>query len=117
MSELDVEAIRQRADAATAGPWKLWGMSVLADHAGTSDLETAIPIADTMSYPAMPPRTFNATFIAQSRADIPALCDEVDRLQDIRGRLDCTLKMLADGSGHDWADLIEDGYLQEGDLL
>lgn len=78
---LDLDAIQARADAATEGPWKLWGMSVLADHAGTSNVDDAIPVANTMSYPALPPRTGNAQFIAHAREDIPSLVSLVRELQ------------------------------------
>lgn len=41
-----------------------------------------------------------------------------DELRAIRKRLDHTVKKLADGSGVDWADLVDEyGYLRDGDLL
>lgn len=37
--------MRERAEKAEPGRWKLWGMSVLADPKGTSDVEDGIPVA------------------------------------------------------------------------
>ena len=88
MSELDLDAIRARADAATAGPWKLWGMSVLADPVGDSNLDTAIDVARTSYRNANGhPRTNDADFIAAARTDVPALITEVERLRAAVQRL------------------------------
>jgi len=85
MSEsIDLDAIQARADKATPGPWKLWAMSVLADPVGDSNLDTAIPVADTFFRNADGrPRTNDATFIAHARTDVPALLAEVERLARI----------------------------------
>jgi len=86
MSELDLAAIRARADAATPAPWKLWGMSVLADPVGDSNLDTAIHVANTSYRNAQGhPRTNDADFIAHARSDVPALLAEVARLRAIIG--------------------------------
>lgn len=55
-------SMRERANSATPGVWKLWGMSVYADQDGTSDLDTAVHIADTTHEAGL--RTFNAAHIA-----------------------------------------------------
>ncbi|HEY9367020.1 hypothetical protein [Streptomyces sp.] len=47
---------------ATPGRWKLWGMEVLADIDGTSNVDTALPVARTSHEAGL--RTFNATYIA-----------------------------------------------------
>ena len=84
MSELDLAAIRARADRATPAPWKLWGMSVLADPVGDSNLDTAILVANTTFRDAQGrPRTNDADFIAAARSDVPALLAEVERLTRI----------------------------------
>ena len=68
---LDLEAIRQRVEAATPGPWELIGggefvtgadVLVAPDDGGVT--------AD------------NAIFIAHAREDVPALLAEVERLRD-----------------------------------
>jgi hypothetical protein len=56
--------IQQRAERATPGVWKLWAMSVLSSQDGTSNLDTAIPVADTECDVGGHPRTFNAEHIA-----------------------------------------------------
>ena len=83
MSEpIDLDVIRARADAATSGPWKLWGMSVLADPVGDSNLDTAIHVADTSYRNAQGKlRTNDADFIARARTDVPDLLAEVERLR------------------------------------
>lgn len=54
--------MRKRAEAATPGRWKLWGMEVRADVDGTSNLDTSLPVAT--SYHEAGLRTFNADYIA-----------------------------------------------------
>lgn len=80
MSLLDVDAIEARANAATPGPWKLWGMTVMTDRHGTGDVADCDDIAFTAD-PDRGLRTFNADFIAHAREDIPALVAEVRRLR------------------------------------
>lgn len=77
---MDLAAIKARADAATPGPWKLWAMSVLADPVGDSNLDSAIPVADTFFRNDQgKPRTFDATFIAHAREDVPAMVAAIER--------------------------------------
>ncbi len=44
--------MRATAQAAEPGRWKTWGMSVLADPKGTSDLDDAIPVAEHLHSPS-----------------------------------------------------------------
>ncbi|MFE4229153.1 hypothetical protein ACFRJ8_14840 [Arthrobacter sp. NPDC056886] len=67
-----LDQIQRRADKATAGPWKLWGMDVMSDPVGNSDLDDALLIANTAD-PDRGLRTWNANFIAHARADVPYL--------------------------------------------
>lgn len=41
--------MRERAECATSGRWKSWGMEVRADIDGTSNLDTSLPVASTYS--------------------------------------------------------------------
>lgn len=50
------------ARKATQGRWKLWGMQVLADPVGNSDLDDAVQVAVTTHETGL--RTFNAEHIA-----------------------------------------------------
>lgn len=73
---LDIQAIRARADAASEGPWRpeLQGSPTLYGvRAGYGD-EMAI-IADCWQ------GEDDSVFIAASRADVLALCDELERLR------------------------------------
>ncbi len=60
IAALDEE--QARAEAATPGVWKLWGMSVLADTGGDSSMDKATPVCHTTHEAGL--RTFNATHIA-----------------------------------------------------
>ncbi|MDZ7914773.1 MAG: hypothetical protein U5O16_23515 [Rhodococcus sp. (in: high G+C Gram-positive bacteria)] len=80
VTEADLQNWKTLADNATPGPWKLWGMQVMADT-GTGSWHDAIPVADTFSHPQLPPRTFNASFIAQARTAMPKLITDNERLR------------------------------------
>lgn len=58
----DIARRRALAEAATQGRWKLWGMAVMADQDGTSNVDTALPVACTEDVRAL--RTWNAEHIA-----------------------------------------------------
>jgi hypothetical protein len=55
------------AKAAESGRWKLWGMSVMADPQGTSNVDDAIDVASTRTTSTAGGylRTFNARHIAR----------------------------------------------------
>jgi hypothetical protein len=53
------------ARAATPGRWKLWAMSVMTDQDGTSNVDTAVAVAQTGLLVAGHPRTFDAAHIAR----------------------------------------------------
>jgi len=76
-----LQEIRDRADKATVGPWKLWGMDVMHDPVGDSNIDTALLIANTED-PHRGLRTFNAEFIAHARQDVPYLLDAIERLEN-----------------------------------
>lgn len=80
VTEADLQNWKALAEKATPGPWKLWGMQVMADT-GTGSWHDAIPVANTSSTPRIPPRTFNASFIAQSRTAMPKLITDNERLR------------------------------------
>lgn len=65
--------IEARLAGATPGVWKLWGMDVLADQDGTSDVDTAVPVATTRMLIDGKPRTFDAELIAHAPTDLTAL--------------------------------------------
>jgi hypothetical protein len=67
-----LDEIQKLCDQATPGPWKLWGMQVLQDPVGDSNVETARLIAKTDD-PDRGLRTFNASFIAEARTYLPRL--------------------------------------------
>jgi hypothetical protein len=93
--ELDITAIRDRADSATLGPW---------EHVGNGDVmgpepDTSGRVTTDWARSLGPRRAHiiedlggqegggyalaesDAEFIAAARQDVPALCDEVDRLR------------------------------------
>ena len=68
MTEIDLDAIRRRMDAATPGPWM---------H-GTDGLVWPPRMGDPVSGSA---HLADAAFIAHARQDVPVLLAEVDRLR------------------------------------
>lgn len=72
--KLDTEA-KERQELlgkVTSGRWKLWGMSVLADQDGTSNVDHAVPVANTFMLVNGKPRTFDADLIAETRNEASA---------------------------------------------
>ena len=95
---VDVAAIRERADKATPGPWEYDGMHneiqkydmpgfwlIISECRSAPDQEYQQDQFKHM-YDA------NFDFIAHARTDVPALCDEVERLQ---AQLAAALAILA----------------------
>lgn len=87
---VELEAIRRRVDEATAGPWigplkrdEPWndraGITIARDLSGLTT-----QWAETKGSNA----SANATFIAHARTDVPALCDEVERLRALLANRD-----------------------------
>lgn len=70
-----MKRIRERAEAATPGPWDHRPVANFILDAGGNVL-----IGDDMG-------RANAQFIAAARTDVPALCDEIDRLRAERDAL------------------------------
>lgn len=69
----ELEAIRKRAEAATAGPWyKLfqYGISIVSE----SDYKVIDEDGGVAKYP-------DAEFIAHARQDVPKLTAEIERLR------------------------------------
>ncbi len=82
MSDLDLDAIRARADAATPGPWdcerpnQAYRIYELSSQSPQGLNET---LAEISGYNA----SDDSEFIAHAREDVPALVAEVDRLRGI----------------------------------
>jgi hypothetical protein len=96
--------------AATPGVWKLWGMSVMADQDGTSNVDTAVTVAHT-SYRDEhgKPRTFDASFICDAHRDVPWLVAALTAVLDLADEHEmwaATNQRLADrqtgAQGRDW---------------
>ncbi len=82
MSDLDLDAIRARADAATPGPWdcerpnQAYRIYELSSQSPQGLNET---LAEISGFNA----SADAEFITHARTDIPALLAEVDQLRKI----------------------------------
>jgi len=78
-TDVDIDFIRARANAATKGPWfwqannKGYPQQILANDDGLT------LVAEMYIGPEHFPT--EAEFIAHARTDIPVLCDEVERLR------------------------------------
>lgn len=76
MMQKELDAIRERAEKATPGPWWLGGNDVDGPDTGYGELRVA-----TISNTARREQKANAEFIAHAREDIPRLLAEIERLQ------------------------------------
>lgn len=84
MTELDLDAIRARCDAATDGPWtaeysEAQGNCVLPHDAEST--REAVAVTRLFHQQA------DADFIAHARTDVPELIDEIERLQEAAERI------------------------------
>lgn len=110
---LDVQAIRARCDAATQGPWEV--------SFGQNDNLPKYAYADTVTGDRVSLNTSeaDATFIAASRADVIALCDEVELLRGERAKTVEWLRERARLSklftGYTWESAVE--AIERGDHL
>ena len=73
MGDINIDAIRARAEAATPGPWDSDGYSVGAND----DWVAHIPGYDPGEGAGNPRREPDAEFIAHAREDVPALLAEL----------------------------------------
>ncbi|WP_060210221.1 hypothetical protein [Sporosarcina koreensis] len=73
LTQEQLEAIRERAEAATEGPWKNFDGGYIV---GGSEIAVGEVVAEAE-------RDADAEFIAHAREDIPALLAEVERMQKI----------------------------------
>lgn len=86
--------IRERAEKAEQGRWKLWGMTVMSDPKGTSKVDDGIDVASayTPSWCERVPRTWNAEHIASWDPAVALVV--ADWLEDV-----------ADGKAHGWGSV------------
>jgi hypothetical protein len=86
MTPDELAAIRTRAATATRGPWTHeWMKSTISSSEGLIAM-----VVTFLRYPASVATAQDndhAAFIAHARTDVPALLDEVDRLQNFIERL------------------------------
>lgn len=87
MSEFD--GLREAASQATPGRWKLWGMSVMADQDGTSNVDTAVHVASTHYRDENgKPRTWDADWIFLTQpGEVLALLDRLEAAEAERDDL------------------------------
>ena len=74
---LDLDAIEQRANAASDGPWWNDSHEIYAGH-GTSDDQW---IGETCNIDLLDAGAANGAFLAAARQDVPALVAEIRRLR------------------------------------
>lgn len=78
----ELAALEAAHAKATGGAWKMWGMDVMADRDGTSNIETAGLVAKTHDQDRGL-RTFNGDFICEAHRLIPRLLAEVRALRQV----------------------------------
>ena len=88
LTDADLDAIEQRANAATKGPWENDGGGEIGQHFSLPEPWATVVSTDVacMSYcyggsAAGVERDEDAEFIAHARSDVPALVAEVRRLR------------------------------------
>lgn len=103
MSEIDLDAIRARVDAATEGPWEVAGFGFVDPASGDGedwiDVRSPLGIVTGCVFTG-DDRTDDQTeadhgFIAHARTDVPALLAEVDRERERADRLEAMCDRLA----------------------
>jgi len=114
----ELEAIKQRAEKATEGPWKTTPLHQRGRPEPSGYLVT-LPDAVSVDYPLL--CKTNAEFIAASRTDVPALVAEVERLKKEVAEYKNTLVRIANVAGiYDPSQLIalaENGEETYADVL
>ncbi|MDE2103783.1 MAG: ead/Ea22-like family protein [Patescibacteria group bacterium] len=97
---IDTKAIRERAEKATPGAW----VRDMSYQHPTKVRAASKPYSDTWICDAVHRADCsvdgfaNATFIAAARTDVPALCDEVDRLRAELAAKDDAVKALVEAA-------------------
>lgn len=82
---MDLNAIEQRANAATGGPWDLISGTIAARVLGAGGQQIALFATDDD-----PDAMWNAQFITSARTDVPAL---VARVRELEEELDDTIEV------------------------
>lgn len=79
----ELEAIRQRCDATTAGPWESFVEG--RDHLGGNDFIRTGGMDDkSPDIELLGASVADQDFIAHARQDIPRLLDEIERLRKLK---------------------------------
>jgi hypothetical protein len=76
MTSENLQAIRERANKATAGPWIISH----GDDETADEIYIWLRIGEVSRSVAEGLLAINSRFIAHAREDVPTLCDEVERL-------------------------------------
>lgn len=104
-SDLDLDVIRARADAATPGPWRRhdthlphggYTATVLSGEGNATDLIAWLPTWSEEPWDTRRNCWNDAEFVAAARTDVPALLAEVERLQEAVVAVDAIRHAIAD---------------------
>lgn len=79
MTQEQLDAIRERTEKATEGPWDVEGPA----YCGPLDTLVVYPVEDGGALAYVQPSWEDAEFIAHARQDVPALLAEVERLRAV----------------------------------
>jgi len=122
MTELDLDAIRARAEAATEEPWRAW-LDERRPNERTATVETAY-IRDSYDPELITDWCWDADaeFIAHARSDVPNLLTEVERLRAAVDVVRMVLKQHPTCDVHDddaitcgWKTAVRDIQIALGD--
>lgn len=97
MPNVNLDAIRDRADAATPGPWDVTsdGGTIRADYPSGTPGDCAVIVEDSRDFHDPDgPRTEDMWFLAAARQDVPALLAEVKKRDDRINELEEDVRTL-----------------------
>ena len=92
MTEQELAEIRQRANAATPGPWKNFKTGYTKN--GRTDGEALECVKNLEGDITFAIDAVDADFIAHARQDIPDLLAEVKRLNEVNARLRAEIELM-----------------------
>lgn len=120
MKQEQLQAIRERCEKATPGPWFVaeegFGKkSCPTVYAAGKELRYIAFCDDKFNFEQMTDNLANAKFIAHAREDVPALLAEVERLQEALDKAEQRIKHLEKIKKHYYA-ILDEGAEIAGDM-
>lgn len=120
MTEQELQAIKERVENTTKGPWKVVKSEESGVQIGTTwehgQLKAGVPVVTTahgVGGTTIYINQNNAEFIAHAREDVPALIAEVERLRETLQTIAFTPKFKLQCEAENYAELALEGRESE----